>query len=168
MILKPVSPLTNQCCNLVIASRHSTQALGEAMRRRDFISLMGGAAAALPVGARAQPAERKRRIALLVPYPPTDAENRSRVDAFQDELQHLGWSRGDNIEFDERWTGDNMDLIRSNAANLVELRPDVIVAQGGRVIPVLLRTTREIPIVVPGAVDPVRTGWVKSLARPGG
>ena len=138
------------------------------MRRRDFIKAVCSSAAVLPLGTRAQPAERKRRIALLVPYPPTDAENRSRVDAFQAELQHLGWSRGDNIEFDERWTGDNIDLIRSSAANLVELRPDVIVAQGGRVVPVLLRTTREIPIVVPGTVDPIGTGWVKSLAHPGG
>ena len=80
----------------------------------------------------------------------------------------MGWTRGDNIEFDERWTMDNMDLVRANAANLVDLKPDAIVANGGRVIPVLLQLTRAIPIVVPGAVDPVGTGWVTSLARPGG
>jgi putative tryptophan/tyrosine transport system substrate-binding protein len=82
--------------------------------------------------------------------------------------QRLGWTPGGNIEFDERWTTDNMDLVRANAANLVELKPDVIVASGGRVIPVLLQITREIPIVVPGTVDPIGIGWVKSLARPGG
>ena len=137
------------------------------MKRRSFITLLGGAAA-WPLAARAQQTERVRRIGILMPYPPTDAENRSRVEALRQELQRLGWRPGANIEFDERWTTNNMDLIRANAANLVELKPDVIVASGGRVIPVLLQITREIPIVVPGTVDPIATGWVKSLARPGG
>jgi putative ABC transport system substrate-binding protein len=138
------------------------------VKRREFITLLGGATAAWPLAARAQRGERTRRIGILMPYPPTDAENRSRVDALRQELQRLGWTPGGNIEFDERWTTDNMDLVRANAANLVELKPDVIVATGGRVIPVLLQITREIPIVVPGTVDPIGTGWVKSLARPGG
>jgi putative ABC transport system substrate-binding protein len=137
------------------------------VRRRAFITLLGGAAA-WPFAARAQQGERLRRIGILMPYPPTDVENRSRVDALKQELQRLGWTRGRDIEFDERWTTDNMDLVRANAANLVELRPDVIVASGGRVIPVLLQITRAVPIVVPGTVDPVGTGWVKSLARPEG
>jgi len=101
-----------------------------------------------------------------MPYPPTDMEYQARVGTLRQELQRLGWTRGGNIEFDERWTTDNMDLVRANAANLVELKPDVIVAIGGRVIPVLLQITRTVPIVVPTAVDPVGTGWVKSLARP--
>jgi putative tryptophan/tyrosine transport system substrate-binding protein len=136
--------------------------------RRDFIALLGGAAATWPLAARAQQGERMRRIGILMPFPPTDAEVRSRVDALKHELQRSGWTRGGNIEFDERWTTDNMDLVRANAANLVELKPDVIVAVGGRVIPVLLQLTRTIPIVVPGSADPVGTGYVKSLARPGG
>jgi putative tryptophan/tyrosine transport system substrate-binding protein len=136
------------------------------MRRREVITLLGGAAAAWPVAVRAQP--RPKRIGILMPFPPTDAESRSRVDALRQELQRLGWTAGGNIEFDERWTTDNMDLVRANAANLVELKPDVIVAISGRVIPVLLKLTRTIPIVVPGSADPVGTGYVESLARPGG
>ena len=76
--------------------------------------------------------------------------------------------RGVNIEFDERWTTDNMDLVRANAANLVELKPDVIVAIGGRVIPVLMQLTRTVPIIIPGSSTPVEAGFITSLARPGG
>jgi ABC-type uncharacterized transport system substrate-binding protein len=132
--------------------------------RRQFIRLIGGVAA-WPLMARAQ---HGKRVGILMPYPPTDSEYQSRVDMFRQELQRLGWTRGNNIEFDERWTTDNMDLVRANAANLVELRPDVIVAIGGRVIPVLLQITRTVPIVIPGTIDPVGTGWVTSLAQPGG
>jgi putative ABC transport system substrate-binding protein len=138
------------------------------MKRREFITLVGGAAAAWPLAASAQQGERMRRIGILMPYPPTDAEYRARVDALRQELQRLGWTRGDNIEFDERWTTDNMDLVRANAANLVELKPDVIVTLGHRVIPIVLQITRTVPIVVPGATDPVGAGFVASLARPGG
>jgi hypothetical protein len=137
------------------------------LRRRQFLMLLGGAAA-WPLIARAQHGKAVRRIGILMPYPPTDIEYQSRVDMFRKELHRLGWTRGDNIEFDERWTTDNLDLGRANAANLVELRPDVIVAIGGRVIPVLLQLTRAVPIVIPGTIDPVGTGWVKSLAQPGG
>jgi putative ABC transport system substrate-binding protein len=138
------------------------------MTRRKLITLLGGAAAAWPGAAWAQQPQRMRRIGILMPFLPTDKEYRSRVNAFEDELQRLGWTRGSNIEFDERWTTDNMDLIRANASNLVELRPDAILALGGRVIPILSQITRVVPIVLPGAVDPVETGYVKSLARPGG
>jgi putative ABC transport system substrate-binding protein len=137
------------------------------LRRRQFLMLLGGAAA-WPLIARAQHGKAVRRIGILMPYPPTDIEYQSRVDMFRKELHRLGWTRGDNIEFDERWTTDNLHLVRANAANLVELRPDVIVAIGGRVIPVLLQLTRAVPIVIPGTIDPVGTGWVKSLAQPGG
>src|SRR5262249_44330331 len=80
----------------------------------------------------------------------------------------LGWVKGVNIQFDERWTADDMELIRSNAANLVELNPDVIVTSGGRVVPIFIQLTGSVPIVIPGVGDPVQTGWVKSLAHPGG
>jgi putative ABC transport system substrate-binding protein len=83
-------------------------------------------------------------------------------------LRKSGWASGINVQFDERWTIDNMDLIRSAVTNLVELKPDVILATGGRVIPVLAETTRSVPIVVPGGVDPVGRGYAESLARPGG
>jgi putative ABC transport system substrate-binding protein len=137
-------------------------------RRREFITLLGGAAVAWPLSVRAQqPAGRMRRIGILMPYAEGDPEFGVRVRAFRQELGKLGWIDGGNIQFDERWTTDNMDLVRANAANLVELNPDVIVATGGRVIPVLMQMTRSVPIVIPGASDPVGVGWVESLARPG-
>src|SRR3954454_17544831 len=138
------------------------------MRRRKFIPLVGGVAA-WPLAARAQqPAERMRRIGILMPYPPGDAEVQARVRAFREELRQKGWATGVNVQFDERWTADNMDLILSSAANLVELKQDVIVAVGGRVIPVLMQTTQSVPIVVPGGIDPVGLGYAQSIARPGG
>jgi putative tryptophan/tyrosine transport system substrate-binding protein len=135
--------------------------------RREFISVLGGAAA-WPFVARAQAADRMRRIGILMPYLPSDTQWQSRVGALRQELDQLHWTRGVNIEFDERWTTDNMDLIRANAANLVELKPDVIVAVGGRVIPILMQMTRSVPIVIPGASDPVGARYVENLARPGG
>src|SRR5438270_13779274 len=105
-------------------------------RRREFLTLLGGAAA-WPLAARAQQGERMRRVAILIPYPPTDAEMQGRVRALRQELGKLGWTAGVNIQFDERWTTDNMDLVRVNAAGLLELKPDVVVAFGGRVIPIL-------------------------------
>src|SRR6266550_4219752 len=110
------------------------------IQRREFITLLTGAAAAWPLAARAQqqPA-RMRRVAILMPYPPTDVEFRARVQLLRDELAKLGWTRDRNIQFDERWTTDNMDLVRAHAANIVELRPDVIITSGGRVVPVFLQ-----------------------------
>jgi putative tryptophan/tyrosine transport system substrate-binding protein len=138
------------------------------MNRRDLITLIGGAAA-WPVAARAQQkTSGLRRVGILMPYLPTDTGWQQRVGALRQELQKLGWTRGSNIEFDERWTTDNLDLVRANAANLVELKPDAIVAIGGRVIPVLMQLTRTIPIVIPGAADPVGLKYIESLARPGG
>src|SRR5216683_6416580 len=103
------------------------------MRRREFIALVGGAAA-WPVEARAQQRDRVRRIGILMPFPPTNAEMQARVRAFREELRKRGWASGVNAQFDERWTGDNMDLIHSAASNLVELNPDAILAVGARVI----------------------------------
>src|SRR5437764_9394793 len=99
------------------------------MRRRDFIGMVGGAAT-WPIMARAQQSERVRRIGILMPFPPTNAEMQGRVRAFREELRKRGWAASVNAQFDERWTSDNMDLIRSAAANLVELNPDVILAVG--------------------------------------
>jgi putative ABC transport system substrate-binding protein len=140
------------------------------MRRREFIALSSAAVAALlpPRAARAQQAPRPRRIGILMPYSPSDTVWQSRLGALREELQRLGWTRGGNIEFDERWTTDNMDLVRANAANLVELKPDVIVALGGRVVPLLMQLTRTIPIIIPGTADAVGNGYIESLARPGG
>jgi putative ABC transport system substrate-binding protein len=136
------------------------------MRRREFIACIGGVAA-WPLAGRAQPA-RMRRVGILMAYRPSDALMQARVQAMQQELQRLGWAKGANIQFDERWTTDDLELIRANAANLVELNSDVIVATGGRVVPVFIQLTRSIPIIIPGIGDPIRLGWIKSLAHPGG
>ena len=136
------------------------------MRRREFIALVGSAAAAWPLAARAQ-GERMRRVGILMAYAKGTTEFDSYIGALRQELTKLGWIEGRTIQFDERWTTDNMDLVRTNAASLLASNPDVIVATGGRVIPVLLQISRTVPIVAPGASDPVGVGWVKSLARPG-
>ena len=103
-----------------------------------------------------------------MPFSPSDKEIQNRVQAFKEELRNRGWTAGVNVQFDERWTTDNMDLIRAAATNLLELKPDVVVAVGGRVISILMKMTSSIPIIVPGGTSPVERGWVKSLARPGG
>jgi putative tryptophan/tyrosine transport system substrate-binding protein len=138
------------------------------MRRREFIIFLSGAAATCPLIARAQQGERMRRVGILMPYSPSDKEIQNRVQAFKEELRNRGWTTGVNVQFDERWTTDNMDLIRAAATNLVELKPDVVLATGGRVIPILMQMTSSIPIIIPGGTGPVERGWVKSLARPGG
>jgi putative ABC transport system substrate-binding protein len=103
-----------------------------------------------------------------MPYAENDPEYLTHVQALRDALRKSGWIEGGNIEFDEHWTTDNMDRIRTNAAALVSAKPDVIVAIGGRVIPILMQMSRTIPIVIPGVSDPVGLGLVESLARPGG
>jgi ABC-type uncharacterized transport system substrate-binding protein len=137
------------------------------LRRRNFITLLGGVAA-WPVAARAQQGERVRRIGILMPYAKGDAEWAARVFAFKQELAKLGWTDGGNIAFDERWTTDNMDRVRAEAASLVASNPDIIVTTGGRVVPVFMRLTRTIPMVLPSASDPIGVGYAQSLARPGG
>jgi putative tryptophan/tyrosine transport system substrate-binding protein len=137
------------------------------MKRRQLVMLLGGAAAAWPFTARAQqPGERVRRVGILMPYPQTEQEIQGRVRAFKEELHRLGWTQGSKIEFDERWTTDDMERVRSNAASLVESNPDAIVATGGRVIPILKKMTRSVPLVVM-TVDLIGTGMVASLAHPG-
>src|SRR5215468_677515 len=133
------------------------------VRRREFIGWLGGATA-WPLIAQAQQAQRTRRIGVLMPYSPGDGFAQERVRAFREELRKRGWASGVNAQFDERWTGDNMDFIRAAAANLVELKPDVIVAQGARVVPILMDLTRSIPIVTPSGTDPVERGYAESLA----
>ena len=137
------------------------------MKRRDFITLIGGAVAS-PVSANAPQSERARRVGILMPYAKGDAENEARVQTLKQKLADLGWLEGRNIQFDERWTMDNMDEIRAQAASLMASTPDVVVATGGRVVPILMQLSNSIPIVLPGASDPVRMGYVKTLARPGG
>jgi putative ABC transport system substrate-binding protein len=135
--------------------------------RREFIWLLGSAAA-WPLAARAQQTDRVRRVGILMPYHKGDTENEARVQAFKQELEKLGWADGRNVQFDEHWTTDNMDLVRTHAASLMASNPDVVVATGGRVVPILMQLSSSIPIVLPGGSDPVRVGYAKSLAHPGG
>ena len=137
------------------------------MKRRQFISLLGGAAA-WPIAARAQQTGGMRRVGMVVPYPKGDTEYELRVRTLRQELAKLGWTEGSNVQFDERWTTDDMSRVWADAASLIASNPDVVVATGGRVVPVLMQLSRSIPIVVPGVSDPVGVGWVQSLARPGG
>src|SRR6516165_8115391 len=136
------------------------------MRRREFIAGLG--AAAWPLVARAQQTERVRRIGVLMPFAPDDAEFQSWVGAFLQGLAQAGWIIGQNIKIETRWTKFDPEDARKYAAELVALAPDVILANGNSTVLPLLRLTRTIPIVFPNAGDPVATGVVESLARPGG
>jgi putative ABC transport system substrate-binding protein len=138
------------------------------MRRRDFITLVGGVAVTWPLAARAQQPERMRRIGVLLPAAPDDAEFQSWVGAFLQGLAQSGWITGRNIRIETRWTKFNPDETRKYAAELVALAPDVILATGNSTVRPLLRLTRTVPIVFPLAADPVASGLVESLARPGG
>jgi putative ABC transport system substrate-binding protein len=136
------------------------------MLRREFLGVMSGAAVTWPMAAQAQQKERVRRIGILMPFPKSDAAYQTRVRAFRQKLASLGWSEGGNVQFEERWSTDNMDVVRADAASLVELNPDVILTLGDRVIPVVMKLTRSIPVVVAGTSDPIASGAAESLARP--
>ena len=137
------------------------------MRRREFIGVLGGAAA-WPPSARAQQGERVRRIGVLMPAAPDDAEYQSWIGAFLQGLAQSGWITGRNIRIETRWTKFDPEDTRKYAAELVALAPDVILATGNSTVGPLLRLTRTVPIVFPLATDPVAAGLVESLARPGG
>jgi ABC-type uncharacterized transport system substrate-binding protein len=136
--------------------------------RRTFITLLGGAAAVWPLAARAQQGERARRIGVLMPFAAADPIGQTRVAAFLQGLQQSGWEVGRNLRIDIRWSGANPDDIRKDAAELVALAPDVILANAGTGVGPLLQATRTVPIVFANVVDPVGAGYVDSLARPGG
>src|SRR5262245_34760270 len=139
------------------------------MRRREFITLLGGAAVAWPLAAHAQQAERMRRVGVLMPFAAGDPEVEARKPAFEETLRHLGWTVGGNLLIEYRLTGSgDAESIRRHAAKLVALTPDVIVSAGALPPPPVLQATRTIPIVMVNVPDPVGAGWVQSLARPGG
>jgi len=138
------------------------------MKRRKFITLLGGVAAAWPLVARAQQPERMRRIGVLMALSANDPEGQAWVAAFLQGLQELGWSVGRNVIVDIRWlTGNNADA-RKYAAELVALAPDVILGNGSYAVASLLQVTSTVPIVFVLVADPVGAGYVDSLARPGG
>ena len=134
------------------------------MMRREFITLLGGAAAAWPLAARAQ-GDRMRRIGVLMSTAEDDPERQARIVAFQQGLQQLGWTIGRNLRIETRWaTADN---IRRHAAELATLAPDVLLAgTGTATVAPLLEATRTVPIVFVTVIDPVGAGFVASLARP--
>jgi ABC-type uncharacterized transport system substrate-binding protein len=138
------------------------------MRRREFISLFGGAMAAWPVAARGQQSGRMRRVGVLMSVAADDPAGKARLTAFLDAMQLLGWTVGSNLRIDTRWYTGSTDDIRKYAAELVALAPDVVFASGGTVVGPLLHATRTVPIVFTGTPDPVGAGFVASLARPGG
>src|SRR5215510_15112614 len=138
------------------------------MRRREFISLLGSVGAAWPLLARAQQPERMRRIGVLMPGASDDSEFQARMTAFVQGLAQLGWIDGRNVRIDTRWGVADADRIRKNAAELLALAPDVILAPGSSALAPLLQATRTVPIVFTTVADPVGAGYVDSLARPGG
>jgi putative ABC transport system substrate-binding protein len=136
--------------------------------RRDFITLLGGAAAAWPVAARAQPMERVRRVGVLMGVAANNALGQARVKAFQQQLQQLGWIEGRNIAIEYRWGEGRAERYDEFAAEFVRLKVDVIVTEGTPPTLAAKKATSVIPIVFIGAGDPVLTGLVASLTRPGG
>jgi putative tryptophan/tyrosine transport system substrate-binding protein len=137
------------------------------LRRREFIGLLG-AAAPWPLAARAQQPERMRSIGLLLPQTADDPHFQTWIGAFLQALALLGWTIGRNVRIDPHWAGANTDTIRRHALELAALAPDVILAHGNAAVGSLLQATRTIPIVFPVSGDPVASGFVDSLARPGG
>jgi putative tryptophan/tyrosine transport system substrate-binding protein len=137
------------------------------IRRRELIAALGGAVA-WPLTARAQQPERMRRIGVLIANAADDPDGRVNTSAFLQGLQQSGWIDGRNVRIDYRWHGGDADEARKYAVELVALAPDVILASGQASLVPLLQATRTVPIVFVGLVDPVGSGFVNSLSRPGG
>src|SRR5499433_447103 len=140
---------------------------GGSLQRREFITLLGGAAAAWPFAVRAQQADRMRKIGMLLSGTADDAVFQTWVGAFLQELAQSGWVNGRTVRFETRWAGSKADDIRRHAQELAVLAPDVILAHGGSSVRPLLQSTHSIPIVFVIVTDPVGNGYVESLARPG-
>jgi len=138
------------------------------MKRREFIGLLGGAAAVRPLAARAKQPGRMRRIGVLLNITADDPESQGRLAAFAQRLQSLGWVIGQNVRVDYRWGGGSVDAMRKHAEELVALAPDVILAQSTSAVAPLLQSTHAVPIVFTIVADPVGAGYVQSLAHPGG
>jgi putative ABC transport system substrate-binding protein len=138
------------------------------MRRREFIAFVGGAAAAWPLAARAQQPERVRRIGVLVPVATDDPEIRLRLTTFQQALQGLGWTDGRNVHIETRFSAGNAADARKYAAELAAIEPDIILAVGSAGLAPMLQATQTVPIVFVIVPDPVGSGFVHSLSRPGG
>jgi putative ABC transport system substrate-binding protein len=138
------------------------------LKRREVISLLSGAAAAWALTARAQQSDRMRRMGVLMSYAQTDPEGQRYVAKLLEALEQTGWMQGHNLQIELRWGGGDRDRIQRQAAELVELKPDLIVGQATPAVAALHRTTRTIPIVFVNVSDPIGSGFVESLPRPGG
>ena len=138
------------------------------VRRREFITLLGGAAAAWPLAARAQQGERMRRIGVLLSTGEGNPQRQAQLAALVQRLTELGWADGRNARLDVRWTAGSVDAARKYAAELVALAPDIIVTDTSFDVAAVQQATRTVPIVFGGVIDPVGAGLVDSLARPGG
>ena len=137
------------------------------MRRREFLGALGGVAA-WPLAVRAQQGDRVQRVGLLTGVPDADPEAQARLAVFQQALRQLGWNEGHNLRIDYRACADNIDRLRQSAAELIGLAPDVIVATAGAIVGALQQVSRAVPIVFVTTIDPVGSGFVDSLAHPGG
>ena len=138
------------------------------MKRREFITLLGSAAAAWPLAARAQQPERLRRVGLLLGYSEGDAEGQASAAAFRQKLQELGWTEDRNIRIDTRWASSDPNKARTFAKELVGMTPDVIVSSSNLVTEIVQQETRTIPVVFVFVGDPVGSGFVTNVAHPGG
>ena len=138
------------------------------MKRREFITLLGGAAAAWPLRAHAQQGDRMRRLGMLLALREDDPQGQARVAAFRQALSDLGWTEGRNLNIEWRWTGGDITRVREYAAELVRLAPDVILAQSTPNVAALKQATTSIPIVFAVVNDPVAQGFIPSMAHPGG
>lgn len=138
------------------------------MRRREFITVVGGAAAMWPLAVGAQQTGKIRRVAILHDYPEADPEGRLQIGAFREELSKLSWIEGRNVVFDLQSGAAEADLLRTYARDLMAKKPDVVLAAGGTIVASLARASRTVPIVFVNVTDPVGGGLVASLSRPGG
>ena len=138
------------------------------LKRREFVTLLGGAAAAWPLAARAQQPKRMRRVGVLLPATADDLEFQARVGVFAQELRQLGWSIGQNVQIETQWATANIDAIRRRAAEMIALMPDVVLANGDSTVGALQQVTQTTPVVFVVVTDPIGAGFAQTLAHPGG
>src|SRR6516225_2450349 len=137
------------------------------LKRREFLSLIGGTTVAWPLAARAQQPERMRRIGVLMAYSESDREGQADVAAFRQELQRLGWIEGRNLRIDSRWAALDAEAMERFAKELVALRPDLIFSQSTPTTATLLRQTRTVPIIFANVADPVGSGFLREPVAAG-
>jgi len=161
----PILPIANPCCNRVLIG--VVPASGKAMRRRDFIKVITGSAAVWPLAARAQPREQKRRVAVLMGgLLSGDFGAQAEAAALEAGLTELGWKLGSNIELEYRWPGAELDQVSIAANEIVAMRPDLVVSRSTPTTAIMMN--RGLPIVFVLVTDPLFSGFVQSLGRPGG